>query len=125
MSETKFTPGPWVARQEGRGPREHWHVGINGYLSTICKVNCVRVNRVEMSHTHENSPTALSLLMDAEEKANAHLIAAAPELYKAGDEALAALYGAREVLGDVANISHAINMLESAARKARGYTDEL
>lgn len=58
--------------------------------------------------------------IDCNIEENAHLFAAAPEMYEAGEEALAALYGAREALGDVANISHAIRLLEAAQDKARG-----
>lgn len=51
---------------------------------------------------------------------NAHLIAAAPDFVNAAQEALAALYGAREVLGSIGNTQHAIDLLEAAIAKAKG-----
>lgn len=41
------------------------------------------------------------------------------------DEALAALYGAREVFGDIANISEAISDLESLKMKPGNSTDAM
>lgn len=96
MSKTSFTPGPWCPHYlflALRGARKH----------------------LELDDVVDPGFNEIT-----ESKADCNLACAAPEMYEAGDEALAALYGAREVLGDVANISHAINMLESARSKARG-----
>lgn len=95
MSKPKFTPGPWRADYDpmssGKRNITRWRV--------LCGEGLV---------AHDLSPE------------DARLFAAAPEMYEAGEEALAALYGAREALGDVANISHAIRLLEAAQDKARG-----
>lgn len=105
MSKTHFTPGPLSTRL-ARQPDN-----CGGFdVAIVDSHNRIIAEAYEIVGDGIKYPCA----------ANAHLISAAPEMYEAGDEALAALYGAREVLGDVANISHAINMLESAARKARG-----
>jgi hypothetical protein len=45
--------------------------------------------------------------------------ASAPELVVAGEEALAALYLAREVLGSIGNIQHAIDLLSEALKNAK------
>ena len=67
MSDTKFTPGPWV-------------VDFGG---TIGHVKSVAENE------HANTPTVarydirISGVSESEQCANAHLIASAPELYEA------------------------------------------
>ena len=54
----------------------------------------------------------------AEAEANARLMRSAPDMLAALEEARAALYGAREVLGNIANIGHAIALANAAIRKA-------
>lgn len=62
MSERKWTPGPWVIGKDAEGGEGFgWFVGAGGY----CRADIV-------------GPTC-------DTKANAHLIAAAPELYEALD----------------------------------------
>jgi hypothetical protein len=53
------------------------------------------------------------------QEANAALIAAAPDGLAAAEEARAALYGCREVVGSIANVQHAIDMLEAFITKAK------
>lgn len=112
MNKTNFTPGPW-------------RVGFDDGSGCVSKTEGAWILRDDPDVGAMSAPEIVAGGSDGIpygvlRMEDAHLIAAAPEMYEAGDEALAALYGAREVLGDVANISHAINMLESAARKARG-----
>jgi hypothetical protein len=74
MSEAKFTKGPWKACQDGIGG---WNVNCRGkYDNSYCDIG-------------QNSPTVCDawdlIYADCENKnpkANAHLIAAAPEMYE-------------------------------------------
>lgn len=71
MSEAKFTEGPWTAVDNGA----YWDVleKAPGYRGQVCSV-----------HDAEN----INGITRDEQIANAHLIAAAPELYEALDNAL-------------------------------------
>jgi hypothetical protein len=60
MSDTKFTPGPWLAKQS-------CVISASGEIVTSCVTGSVKRGN------------------DAEDYATAHLIAAAPELYEALD----------------------------------------
>lgn len=95
MTDTKFTPGPWEVKEEG----EKWlWVGPASWVKRICRV--VLYNGTER-----------------EDKANAHLIAAAPDLYDALERAEYMLrqYGMRpEFYREVASEAR------SALAKARG-----
>lgn len=103
MTETKFTPGPWVAVDEGRGRDRNWCVMVpeesrfGPYIATI----------------HNTADHA---------KANAHLIAAAPELY----EALEAVLDLRENTSPFGGelqadrIDRTIEAASAALAKARG-----
>jgi hypothetical protein len=98
MSETKFTPGSWsigqrrTAMQDVRPARAV--VGPMGEWLAI------------LPHGHVEG---FGVVSDEEMEANAHLIAAAPELYAACEKALYALKG-REHDG----------FLRAALAKARG-----
>ena len=50
--------------------------------------------------------------------ANARLMAASPEMYRALEECIAALHGAIEVCGDIGNLGHAKKLAEDAMQKA-------
>lgn len=94
MSKPKFTPGPWFSVTRLSGSENHHGFKICG-----------------------NDGWALAEVMPVDEdgiegKANAHLIAAAPELYEALETCL--LYGA--MTGD----DWAIFKAETALAKARG-----
>lgn len=93
-TETKFTPGPWnVVERYG-------YLSVQQALTPILR---------------------LSPVGDYEQtEANAYLTAAAPDLYAALDEALAALYGAISVCGAIGNLTHARDLAQSALAKARG-----
>ena len=62
MSETKFTPGPWSFRRNYGSSLDFF--GEDGARAIVCEVRLIN------------------------QEANAHLIAAAPELYRLLDEAL-------------------------------------
>ncbi|MDR6431027.1 hypothetical protein [Brucella pseudogrignonensis] len=102
MADTKFTPGPWSFEVI----RHIWKLGMNaaiaeGYVPTDQAVNDT-INGVS--------------------DANAHLIAAAPELYEAVEELTAAMkkYG-MDVDGDApAAHREMMHKAESALAKARG-----
>lgn len=108
MSETKFTPGPWTAKQN------HWsrweiHYGA-GQLAGVAKPD----DPASPPDTY------------AEAKANAHLMAAAPCLYKAAQFALHNLHRnlhsegvtGTPFMGD--DEHEAIALLTAALAKARG-----
>lgn len=105
MSDTKFTPGPWISYVDGRGtcerPRSIRYIGVKGFMASICEMRGHGAN-------------------DEQTTANGYLISAAPDMYEAGDEALAAIYGAIEVCGEIGNLAHARDLLIAALAKARG-----
>lgn len=93
MAETKFTPGPWtVARIHSNG---NWLSMIVGDCKPIAEVNC-----------------------DCLEASDAHLIAAAPDLYEALEEIVenAVVY----YEGSMDIYSEAIENARNAMAKARG-----
>ena len=63
MDKPKFTPGPWVAQKNST----YWEFGKKGSIYSLGDV-CA---------TNPGNPDS------GEQEANAHLIAAAPELYEA------------------------------------------
>lgn len=92
------TPGPWTYEPIGRVHTKATQVFVWGPEHQVIIAQA--------------SPTI--------NEADFHLIAAAPDGYTAADEALAALYGCREVLGSIANVQHAIDLLEAYKKKAEG-----
>jgi len=67
MTDTKFTPGPWV-------------VDFNG---TIGHVKSVAKNKSNNTPTVARYDIGIPGVSESEKYANAHLIAAAPKLYEA------------------------------------------
>jgi hypothetical protein len=109
MVETKFTPGPWMY-----GPAHNYHgfyVAPTNTLPTLAAVVTCGQNIAIKCHNFPGST-----------EANARLIAAAPELYKAANEALELLLGGystkegREYLAQ--DIEDARRLLEAALAKA-------
>ncbi len=94
MSEPKFTPGPWV--HEGRPPNL----------------------RVVFAGETPGSRPAPCVLMDGDQEANAHLIAAAPDLY----EALATLLTTLRVTDEngLTQFIQSVSAGHAALAKARG-----
>ncbi len=93
MAETKFTPGPWSIF----GPLSDKH-------EPAYRVSAERTLSLTVSPCHDG-------FVQGENKANAHLIAAAPELY----EALELLLSAQGKIEE-----KAIKMAQVALAKARG-----
>lgn len=92
MSETKFTPAPWtVARIHSNG---NWLSMIVGDCKPIAEVNC-----------------------DCLEASNAHLIAAAPEMLEALEDALATCEHDMQHILDNGRLR---SVLRAAISKAKG-----
>lgn len=72
MSEPKFTPGPWCTE-----PRQHTIRIAGGH-----RIGSVPIAEIEIGYV---------IQFDAENRANANLIAAAPQLYAACEEAITIL----------------------------------
>lgn len=103
MTESKHTPGPW---------RANGHYVEAGELTTICTTD--RWNEAIEPYGVES---------DLEENANAQLIAAAPELYEAADEALNVLIGCVIPAGGVDDRKALLDcqaMLRAALSRATG-----
>ncbi len=96
MSETKFTPGPWrIAKQFA------CHSNIGTDLIDVCKTECTKIDGARIAPDDQN-------------RADAALIAAAPELYVALEEAQRILSLAHDHDAPV------MVRVEQALRKARG-----
>lgn len=109
-NERKWTPGPWVAEPEN-------YDGDGGVLVRVggdYPRNCI-ANAWGQQSARE---------VDDEGQANAHLIAAAPDLYKALEECLNAEMARRKKLKDGAPASEysdaRIARIRAALAKARG-----
>lgn len=103
-----FTPGPWSVS---------FHV--EGYeLANIGEMTVIRGGDQRWVGLATLDAVGADETTVETRTANARLIAAAPDMFGAGDEARAALYGCREVLGQIGNIQHAIDLLDAALAKA-------
>lgn len=99
--ETKWTPGPWVV-----DPEENWIV-------------------TEWRSTEHGLQTLICDMMDEEApqyEANAHLIAAAPELYEALLECVEEIRAVNMVDGEIKDkdTEAVYTKAKAALRKARG-----
>lgn len=102
MSEVGFTKGPWVAR----AVQTAWPAPASGSTWTIdVKDKSIGLAIVEDDRRREYGPPA------GQAESNAHLIAAAPDLY----EALGALT-------DACEYQHLRELAWAALAKARGET---
>ena len=97
MSETKFTPGPWTATSYPDSLEA-------SVLAPICGTEAIG----EIAWIGENN-------FKTQAEANAHLIAAAPEMYEALEQCLERL----EVI-DPARLSNRIANAKAVLAKARG-----
>lgn len=106
MSKPKFTPGPWWIDDDNR-PGMSWNRNI---------VHGTGENRIcFMAHSDNKAPER--------DAANAHLIAAAPELYEALERLLSLLgnyVGWRNTAAAEAEEEAAENAAHAALAKARG-----
>ena len=109
--KTQFTPGPWSIETPER-------TGI-GRL-TVCMQDCERARFAPVCSIENGNSSALHLKIGAEEQqANAALIAAAPELFEALEEA----YSQVKELCQTFNVplpDASFVRYESALAKARG-----
>mgnify|MGYP001032046753 CR=1 FL=1 len=94
----KFTPGPWKKSIASRPGTAYSIAGTVGTAGEIAEVKCI--------------PEAWG-----DHIANAHLIAAAPDLFKAGEMLMNSLDMVRDVKGII--VGGAAEM-RSALKKARG-----
>jgi len=69
MSDTKFTPAPWRVHKQEHARNELWLTVLNG--------------SIDVTHNKSIATNRYSALSDEENLANAHLIAASPDLYSA------------------------------------------
>lgn len=106
MSETKFTPGPWNWMLVK--PVRHIYVkrrtGLLAHSGFVACTYGADTNR----------------LTDSDDEANANLIAAAPELFTALDEALKAYDSAAYDSDEFILLAQAFHFARAALRKARG-----
>lgn len=109
----KWTPGPWVAKSEAVS---HGGSYLGFCTGVILDSNGESVARAH-GHVHVSFPKDGSELKDPPPSANAHLIAAAPDMADALDDCLHAL----NIYGDkTGTVMDAIEKAESALKKARG-----
>jgi len=103
MAEPKWTPGPWQV------------------CNTYHAVHGERVRNIALcGNAHIPQGNGRILVPDDEAKANAHLIAAAPDLYVACEAALEHLLYLRRMVRGPRVSDKTIELLEAALRKARG-----
>lgn len=109
MTDTKFTPGPWGIEET----RDHLWIGVilsNGKPDPIV--------------TYVDHGPDFTTEADATGKANAHLIAAAPELYEALDELFDLLTSGHSSWDDAYDNlpDKQFKKIRAALAKARGET---
>ena len=77
MSDKKFTPGPWVGFDGKRWPKNNMMIDFDdSYSSCFVSVNNQDGHSVAAIVSYDEN------ISDVELFANAHLIAAAPEMYR-------------------------------------------
>ena len=104
MTDTKHTPGPWVW--------EHWQMGLTAQNGT----------RVLAYYDYEGM--SLYGKTEDEQNANAHLIAAAPDLLEALGEAVSAIeWWQREHGCCHGATDDELNAARAAIAKAKGQTE--
>ena len=96
MSDTKFTPGPWVVKSNGH----YFDIGQD-YKHACKEVPVYPTACIGVPHELED---------------NAHLIAAAPELYEALESARTWV----DDCGAQAGLQHILDEIDAALAKARG-----
>jgi len=118
MTETKFTPGPWHACYPDK-LFPHVHIGPNRCIDPYIWYDNGEPQKVTSLHALNINTTEDGASM-SEHRANASLIAAAPDMYKALEVALHTLneLPAQTIIGCVA--PQVFEQLMDALAKARG-----
>lgn len=119
MSETKFTPGPWEICKDGACPcKQIWSIPGDFPVATG--------NGVHIGAVHQHMADAPDLiyasLSDETRKANAALIAAAPDLYAALSDLMENEKFHTMVGGNPNVVEELLSRCYAALAKARGET---
>lgn len=113
MSEPKFTPGPWLLRKVDN---QEWHIDVK----SSGLHDGFPWDGLAVAYGYDDKPSEGKVIA----RANAALIAAAPQLYAALDEAADLLYAALKCIDDpnypVAEERGAILIWRDLLRRARG-----
>lgn len=115
MSETRFTPGPWIA-QKGAG----W---IVTRPHAVARREAALMVGMSPATSIVNSPSIARWFSDEEAESNARLIAASPLMYRDLALCVAALKIARSLLleaggGEMPTVNAAIAQAEETLAKA-------
>lgn len=108
--ETKWTPGPWEWREHAE--REETHHDIVGPLP-------IGLNPLLRRYVVADTMNRHHCVSPEEDHANAHLIAAAPELYEALEDMMG-LVGVQISAGHYEECCARVKKAQSALAKARG-----
>lgn len=126
MADANFTPGPWEVSQYGSFDTLIRVKGSDGNGRKVAAtwVSEARTKRRATETMDEYYLRSRKTHLDRarQNEANAHLIAAAPELYEALREARLALDGLSKGEGVLTPIEKTIRRSEAALAKARGET---
>ena len=98
--QPKHTPGDWLAKRAEGGGYVEWHIGRDGEARAIAS---------DITDPVTGLPS----------KANAHLIAAAPDLLEAVDT-LTLVIGLTPILGNKQALQEALDAARAAIAKAEG-----
>lgn len=118
MTETKFTPGPWRLADDYDNALHicsPWSSNVRPESSDTYG-SCLGAHICQVRHQGEDAP----VVKLSQAKANAHLIAAAPELYEALKRGLKALSFAVEHAGGDPETHYCCVQMRAALAKARG-----
>jgi hypothetical protein len=117
MSETKFTKGEWKVEQGNTS-----YLGLESFLKSRPNAFVINIKASAFALGRCGAIVLPSLLDDEESEANAHLMAASPDLYAALDSAMVLLEAMNaRCTGDTAFILRC----RAALAKARGESSEV
>lgn len=111
MTDTKWTPGPWEFFE---GEDNEYHGKIRDDILGTIVANDWHIARIWDFNDADNAATE-------ECQANAHLIAAAPELYEALEANMQLVHALTGATDDLAN--NILDLGNKALAKARGETE--
>ena len=126
MSAPQFTPGPWEVAETDEGHEIRMGSFVGGWFNGQRKAPHHHVEYTHGIYVDDDYPTAQDEFAEAE--ANARLIAAAPDLYEAVEQArlLIGEGGQKDSLSEAqrqSNRNQAWHLLNNALAKARGEHD--